>query len=476
MAGCKNDLSSLIVYFELSEKPDTLDPQLASTDQELLIVRNIYEGLLRENSKGEIVSGVAESYKKEGLVYTFKLRKDAMWSTEEPLRAEDFVFAFRRAVDSETNAPFVKRLFSIKNAEKIYQNKAAADTLGIRAIDDTTLQITLIKEDESFEKTLTTSICMPCNQKFFASCDGQYGLKSEYTISNGSYSITKWNREDFGIRIYRNKAYKGDFVAQNGAVFISLEEDTTPAERLSSNKVDIAFIDNQNIDKFKNNDFTVISYQNTCWFLTISNDFNKNIRQSFSYLINSRVYESKLPTGFTAADSIFPEALNPPADCKGAGFSEYNQKKALSLFSSEVVKIQDKKFPTTTLTYLDNETVKPAVTAIVGHLQQSLSAFINISPYTNNNDLLPQLKNPTLPLSVFYIKSSSSYRDEYLENFSIEYNGKDLSEIQKEILKKQNIIPIAFENTNIVYSKYLSEVYSKPDNGYIDFSSIIKKD
>lgn len=476
LAACGDSESSSIVYFELNQKPDTLDAQLASTEQELLLVRNIYEGLLRQNQKGEIVSAAAENYSKDGLIYTFKLRKDAAWSTGEKLTAHDFVFAFRRAVDPETKAPFVKRLFSIKNAENIYYNGADKSSLGITALDDRTLKITLCREDEDFEKTLTTSIAMPCNEKFFKTTGGQYGIKAQYIISNGSYSITKWNREDVGIRIYRNSSYNGKFKALNRAVFFSLEDDSTPAERLRDNKVDIAFIDNSDINQFKNEDFDTLSFENICWFLSLGNDLSENLRKSFSLLTNSSLYKDKLPEGFRVADSIYPELLGPIDNAVGVGLTSYDANAAFSLYSSEIAHFEDKKLPSTTLTYYDNPSVKPIITSIVGHWQQTLSAFVNIAPYSENEHLIPQLTTHTLPMSVFCVNLSSGYVDEYLENFGINYDGSNLADTQAQILKSNHIIPLAFENTNIVYNKDLRNVTSTTLGGYIDFSFIEKDD
>lgn len=469
-------LSSIIIYFEVSNAPDTLDPQLASADEELLIVRNIFEGLLRQNEKGEIVSGVAESYKKDGLTYTFNLKKDAVWSDGTPLTADDFVFAFKRAVDKKNKAPFVKRLFAIKNAEKIYNGKTNISSLGVKAINDTTLQITLEKNDKNFEKTLTTSICMPCNEEFFNSCKGQYGLKNSYIISNGSYSITKWNREDFGIRIYRNRKYNGDFIAQNGAVFFSSEKDQTAAERLLTHKADIAFIDNADIKKFDNKEFSTVTHQNICWVLNIGNGFNSNLRSAFAMITDPSVYETKLKDGFSPAYSIYPSNLSLGDGYDKIGKAQYNKQKAFNLFSAEVVKFDDKKLPKTTLIYYENEAMKPVITSAVGHWQQTLSAFINISPATNKEYMINELKNPTAQMSVFPIKATSGYIEEYLDKFGIEYSGQNLATVQKNILKSNKVIPLAFENTNIVYSEYLSNVHSNGENGYIDFSIIIKED
>ena len=476
LSACGKDYSSVIIYFELNGKPNTLDAQLASTDQELLLVRNIYEGLLRENSDGKIVNGACESYKKSGLVYTFKLRKDAAWSNDAPLTADDFVFAFKRAVNPETKAPFVKRLSAIKNADAIINNDAPLSTLGVKAIDSQTVEITLEREDKDFLKTLTTSICMPCNEEFFNECHGQYGLKSNYVISNGSYSITKWNREDFGIRIYKNSTYNGDFVPKNRAIFFSLEEDSTPAERLSANKVDIAFIENRDVKSFGSSDFTTLSYENICWFLTISNEYSNDMRSAFAMLVDSSYYKNRLSNGFSAADTIYPGSLGDNSAYSKIGFSKYNPSSAVALFSSAVTKMEDKKFPSTNLTYTDNEEIKPVITAIVGHWQQSLSAFINISPYKENTDLIPQLESKSLPFSVFYVKAASGYISEYLEKFGVEYSGQNLADVQAQLLESKNIIPLAFENTNIIYNNSLQNVYSSYLGGYIDFSFIVKKD
>ena len=182
-AGCGSRYQDAIIYFEIPERPSTLDPQTASTDSELVIVSNIFEGLLRKNAGGAIVCGVCESFEYENLTYTFKLREDAVWSNEEPLAADDFVFALRRAVTPSTKAPFASRLFCIENAESIYTGKASPDSLGVSAPDSRTLIIKLAYEDKDFEETLTTSVAMPCNEKFFTESGGKYGLTAEYTLS-----------------------------------------------------------------------------------------------------------------------------------------------------------------------------------------------------------------------------------------------------------------------------------------------------
>ena len=77
-------------------------------------------------------------------------------------------------------------------------------------------------------------------------------------------------------------------------------------------------------------------------------------------------------------------------------------------------------------------------------------------------------------MAIFPIKADSANIDEYLSNFGVSSNGKSEAEIQTNLLKSSNIVPIAFQNTTIAYSSALSDVFTFFGNGYIDFSFIVK--
>ncbi|MGN0492226.1 MAG: peptide ABC transporter substrate-binding protein, partial [Acutalibacteraceae bacterium] len=473
LSACGDSYQDAIIYFEIPEQPYTLDPQTASTDSELAIVGNIFEGLLRKNASGAIVCGVSESFEKDGLTYTFKLRKDTVWSNEEPLTADDFVFAFRRAVSPETKAPFASRLFPIENAKDIYEGKKNADTLGVTAPDSYTLVIKLAYEDGDFEEALTTSVAMPCNRKFFEETGGKYGLNAENTISCGSYKLTKWNKESFGIRLYSNSLYTGTFTAKNAAVYITKDKDESAIDRLIGNNVDIAFIDSSLTDTAHENGLKTIDYQNICWFLTISSDFSEALRKSLAMLVGSEVYGGDLKTGYTPADSIFPAAVNENTGSSGMTF--YNAEAAKALFAKETAKLAEKKFPSgVKLYYYDNGVIKPVITDIVGHWQNNLGAFVNIEAVSSAEKLVSELKNQTLDMAVFPVRADSPDIEEYLSNFGVQANGQSPSEIQTRVLKSSSIFPIAFQNTTIAYSTALNDVFTNFGNGYIDFSFIVK--
>lgn len=462
------------IYFQLDELPRTLDPQTAKSDVELLISQNLYEGLMRFDENGELKYGVAESYKKQGLTYTFKLRKDATWKDGTKLTAYDFEFAFKRALSFDTQAPYASLLYCIKNSKEINSGDLINLELGIKAVDKQTLEIELCYDDPDFLKLLALPITMPCNEEFFLACKGKYGLDTDFTLSNGSYRLVKWSKEIFGIRLYKNKEYTGDYTAKNAAVFISYNKELSAAETLLQNDTDIAFVKSNQIEHLKQNGIKTVGTQNTVWFLTLSNKLPQNIRKAFAILANSEIYSYTLTNGISPANSIFPPSLSTTVGA--SGLLTYNLDTAKSLYTDSIKQMPDKKLPNDIkLYYYDNGFSKNMVTAIVGHWQNNLGAFINIEGVSSPTVLESQLKEQSYYMSIFPVTVNSPSASEYLSKFGIDYTDGDLTKIQTSLLSNTTLVPLAFESKTIAYSELLSNV--KIQNGTsLDFAFIIKTD
>lgn len=223
-AGCSKN-SGVTVRIPLDSVPTCFDPQIASGTDLQNIINNCFEGLVRIDDSGKIVSGVAKSWSisSDGLTYTFNLRSDATWRLPSKLEdmlgddykktfdtrvtADDFVFAIERALNENTNAPFVHLL-------------ACVDY--VRAEGDTTLVIALHEPNVNFLTTLASPICMPCNEEFFNATAGRYGLEAKLIMSNGPYYVGTVDSEN-GIALYSNDSYKGEYKAiASSAKFIPL--------------------------------------------------------------------------------------------------------------------------------------------------------------------------------------------------------------------------------------------------------------
>ena len=226
--ACSKD--PVIIKLPLNSLPECLDPQISDSLDSENIINNCFEGLVRINEKGEIVPGVAKSWNisGNGLTYTFNLDTKARWHLPKHLddilgkdyekkfdtrvTASDFEFALRRAVDPATESPMANALISIDGAKEIMNGSAKSDTLGVSAVNDTTLVIHLSKPGINLLSALALPVSMPCNEKFFNATVGRYGLENELILSNGPYYIKKID-EETGITLAKNDDYKGHFEA-----------------------------------------------------------------------------------------------------------------------------------------------------------------------------------------------------------------------------------------------------------------------
>ncbi|TJW29290.1 MAG: peptide ABC transporter substrate-binding protein, partial [Mesorhizobium sp.] len=115
------------------------------TVYEANVLRDLFQGLVMQDEKANIIPGAAESWtvSDDGTVYTFKLRKDGLWSDGSPVTADDFVYAFHRLEDPATGAEYASMLYPVKNAEEVNTKKAKPEEMGVKAIDANTLEVTL---------------------------------------------------------------------------------------------------------------------------------------------------------------------------------------------------------------------------------------------------------------------------------------------------------------------------------------------
>ncbi len=240
--ACGKD-DDIALVMPIATDPLCLDPQIVDTDEAKLIVSNCYEGLVRLNDKGEVISGVAESWdvSPDGLVYTFKLREDTNWQLLKSFKgvledenylenfktkvtAYDFQFALRRAVDKATDSPDARLLYCIVNAQKIHAGEADKSTLGVSASNESTLVITLERANPDFLRILTLPLCMPCNEEFFNATHAKYGLALKYTFCNGPFYLARW-AEDNSLVMYRNEGYTGAQKVKPTAVYFNINKD-----------------------------------------------------------------------------------------------------------------------------------------------------------------------------------------------------------------------------------------------------------
>ena len=195
-------------YRMLDEFP-TLDPQLNEDSEGFDVLRDLFEGLLNQDATGKLVPGVAKAFEStnSNRTFTFKLRENARWSNGDPVTAEDFVYAWRRAVDPATASPYswYVELATITNAAEIIAGNKPPEELGAAAIDAHTLEVQLDQSTPYFPEMTTYATFFPAHRATIET-HGIKWTRPENIVSNGAYILAEHAPNEYHMR-QRNPMY-----------------------------------------------------------------------------------------------------------------------------------------------------------------------------------------------------------------------------------------------------------------------------
>jgi oligopeptide transport system substrate-binding protein len=180
-------------YWALDEH-SSFDPQIVEDVAGSDHVRNLFEGLLSQDADGNLVPGVAERFEAsdDKKTYTFFLRENAKWSNGDPITANDFVYAWQRAVDPVTASPYswYMEIMAIKNGAEIIAGEQPVASLGVSAVDDYTFQVELSESLPYFPMMVSHSTTFPTHKATIEKFGNEW-TKPENMVNNGAYSLTE---------------------------------------------------------------------------------------------------------------------------------------------------------------------------------------------------------------------------------------------------------------------------------------------
>jgi oligopeptide transport system substrate-binding protein len=192
---------------QIPQAPRTLDPALNVDISSQRIIDDLFEGLTRVDAAGEVVPALAERWEQsaDGLRWTFHLRRNARWSNGDPVTAHDVVFGWRRVVDPATASLSAQQLAPVVNALDIVGGRAPPDRLGIRALDDWTLEVRLVAPTSYFPYLLTNHYYFPLHAATLER-HGRAWTRPENLVGNGAFLLESL-RINGAIVLRRNDAY-----------------------------------------------------------------------------------------------------------------------------------------------------------------------------------------------------------------------------------------------------------------------------
>lgn len=399
LTACSSGGRDKQIIYPIDKDPEFLDPQIISSDGARNIIANCFEGLVTLGEDGNIAPGCAESWKTSdnGLTYTFTLRRNAMWRVspaagallgedyedtfDARVTADDFVFAFKRALRPETKAPGAKNLYSIKNALKVHSGELKEGKLGVKAKDDYTLVISLEWADPDFLYSLLDSVCMPCNEEFFEATGGRYGLSTKYLIYNGPFYMSNW-ADDVAITLKRNdKYYDSTSVAPSSLYFSINSEQETRLKKIEDGIYHIAPLTDaqasglEGSDKYgvKKYSSTVVSLIFNCKDAYFSDvNIRRAVAASFDFEAAYGFFGTEPAGGVIPSSMIVSEERYRDS---GGSVGRYENSDPVALFDAGLTQLGIKEVSVTVICLTDHEEV---VRSLMQGWQSQLGVRFNV--------------------------------------------------------------------------------------------------
>ncbi|MBJ7624355.1 peptide ABC transporter substrate-binding protein [Weissella confusa] len=328
----------------------TMDPSKSTAAVDFDALQATGDGLYRNDKSGKPALALAESVEKseDGLSLTFKLRSGLQWANGDALTAHNFVYGWQRTNDPKTASQYAYLFSGIKNADAIQSGENTdLSSLGVTAVDDTTLEVQLEKPMPQLESVLTMAPFYPQNQKFVEKVGKKYGTAAKYTLASGPYILKDWTGSNNKYSLVKNSKYYDAAVVKTPKVVVqTIKDQNTGYNLYKSGKVDFTNLSPDQVKASKKNKAYKVIPQASTFYMEFNQKkvkalANEKIRQAISYSIDRKTLSDKILTGTATPATTFTStklAVDPntnedfakAAEVKGA--IAYDKTKAKKLF------------------------------------------------------------------------------------------------------------------------------------------------
>ena len=423
LAGCGGsggDSSTYTFSSELDIK--NLDSSDADDGCSFTAMHAVIDGLMKTDKKGNIVNGVASSSEvsDDGLTHTYKIRKDAKWANGDPVTANDFVYAWHRIFQKKGQYyyMFCDGIASIVGAQEMSDKidneeditDADLDAMGVKAVDDKTLEVTTTTRVSFFDELMSFPCFYPINEKFAEKQGDKYGKSADSILANGAFTMTNWEPGSVAEFEKNDKFYAAKDVKIDKLVMKLVQEPKVAAQSFEAGETDFAIINSDLVDKYKKDEsFKNISEGFLFYIqpnLENSDLANLNVRKALSLAINRKdLCENVLKDGSQAASGFVPSGLSISPEGKdfrdeADTYTSYD-KKAAQAALDEGLKELGKSEITLRVTYGTDESPMDVFATYLQNAFSSLKGLkIEMVATTKQDRIYNKQKNGDFDLSV----------------------------------------------------------------------------
>jgi len=472
-----------------NELPASLDPQLESGRGGASLCTAIYASLLRADAEGNLQPDCAERYEvsADKKTYTFYLRQGLVWSDGQALTSADFAYGLQRCLTPDLGSAIAVELMSIKGASAFALT--GSGSLGLDSSDPSVLVIHLSRADEGLPAVLATPYTAPCNEEFFLSTGGRYGLSLDTSLTNGRFTPVSMGNS---IVVEKNSLfYDAENVAPASVTFVNTAARSaeTIFENLKDGDLDYALSDSVP-DEISDKVITT-SLKGAVWIVSFSDNDTVSMLPSFRRMLT--LGGLSLAQAENNAGYFLPPQYR-QLILEGAGTVQTSDNAAARLALQETLTALDKKaLPKVTLLVPDREDARALSDALIENWQQELGVYIS-REFVSEEELSIQLSDGEyqIALSLFSpsVTSPASFYASLFASYPLSAdtlksyqtllsknsgNQAALSRAVETLLFTNNrIYPLAYGQTYFLKNAAASDEIFHADTGVIDIAAAKK--
>ncbi|CEG26105.1 peptide ABC transporter substrate-binding protein [Bacillus sp. B-jedd] len=374
----------------INSEPFSLHPGLANDSTSGGVLLQTFEGLTRIDKDGKPQPAMAEDIEvSDDLTqYTFKLR-DAKWTNGDPVKASDFVYAWKWALDPANQSQYAYQLYYVKGGQAINEGKAKPETLGVEAKDEKTLVVTLENPTPYFLELTAFYTYFPVNEKVATANDKWYTEAGDDYVSNGPFKLSEWAHQD-KIVIEKNEDYwDADAVSLTKVEMFMINDPNTELSMFDNGELDWAgspfgTLPTDALKQLKDaGNLNIKPIAGTYWYKFQTEKpplNNKNIRKALAYAIDRKAVVENITQG----GQVPAMAIVPPSMIKENDKGYYNDKdvaKAKEFLETGLKELGYKdvsELPPITLSYNTSEAHQKIAQAIQDMWKKELGVEVTL--------------------------------------------------------------------------------------------------
>lgn len=230
------------LIYNLGAETKTIDPALNNSVDGSIIIANAFEGLMKLDDNQKAIPGLAESYEvsDDNLTYTFHLRADAKWSDGQPVKAGDFEYAWKRVLNPDTAADYAFQLYYLVGAEEYNTGKGSVDDIGVKTIDDSTLEVTLKNPTTYFLELTAFPTLMPVREDIVSANPDTWTQEPDLYVSTGPFKLKEYNMKDSYVFVKNENYYSASDVKLNVLKFRMIEDEVSAYASVKNGEIQMS--------------------------------------------------------------------------------------------------------------------------------------------------------------------------------------------------------------------------------------------